>query len=353
MRLTLLILSTAVSVYTFSSCATGGKKKSSKEVQSSSYSSKRSGRKASSSGGNRIAVSGNERPFVSSLGNASMTSKEVSKSKARGIADRIERKVKASKNVSADDVMAAMSAKRISGAGYNSVVNTAKRLVGQEVRKNINSELPDVAELELAIAAFQEKRYGMAEYYIIKLRESKLAQLRSAALTLDGLMLYRFRTVRAAVEAWRAALKEDASNQAARLNLAVLAIEHGDSKNAVRNLSGTEQDWFVSGLLASAEKLQLKGKRAQDLCRKALGSQPKNRMLLYNCGLVDYQVANDFNGANDKLGKANSMSGGSPELGDKIIRALRDVKNARAAAAKAVKAPAKSSKGTKKKGPSK
>lgn len=308
------------------SCFTGGKKKS--EPESNTASSGRSARAKSRGEDNRseISVSGTVKDFTNSLSNSPQSSKNIDKGKAKAIASKLERQVKVSKKIDSADVLALMSAKRLSGDDSREVISSAKRLVGQEMKKDINRKLPEIGQLEIALAAFQSRQYGMADYYIIQLLDSKSPPIKSAALNLDGLMKYRFNTVRQATDLWEAALKVDASNQAARLNLGLTALTFADFKAADRYLSATEQDWFVMGNLAVAEKLALKGKRAQELCNNALKREDKNRVLLYNCAVADFQVASDYKGALEKLNKANALSGGGAALSDKIVNAIRNVK---------------------------
>jgi hypothetical protein len=330
MKVTILILGLAISI---ASCATGGKKKSGSSLSSSSSSSSKEKRSRAPDNRREISVTGSVKPFTNSLSNSPASSKRVDKGKARSLASKLERQVKVSKKVEAMDVLALMAAKRLAGENSRSVIGSAKRLVGQEMRKDINRKLPDIGQLEIALASFQSGQYGMAEYYIIQLLESKSPPIRSAALNLNGLMKYKFSTLRNATDLWEAALKADASNQAARLNLALVALSYADFKTAKRLLAATEQDWFVMGNQAVAEKLALNGKQAQGLCNNALRKESKNRSLLFNCAVADFQVANDYKGAMDKLQKANSMSGGGADLSDKIVKAIRIVKGKMAQAA--------------------
>jgi tetratricopeptide (TPR) repeat protein len=289
------------------------------------------GKSSSSDDESNIEVSKSYRNFVNALSNDPLTGKAVARSEVESLVRNLESAVKSDAK-QRENHMALIAAKRIAGQSYSSVADAASRLADQEMKKNIDRQIPVIAKLELALAALKAREITMAEHWLSGILESKVPSIKAAGYTLQGIIEYNDGRVPEAVNSWLLARKEVDKYQAATLNLAVVSLKFGAYKFADQMLKDLNDDWLVMIGKATVARMDGNAKPASDLCDRAL-RQDANRLSLYNCAVVEFQGNNDYSKALKLLSDASSKRGGGAAL-DKQINQLSEKVRREGAAAK-------------------
>ncbi len=264
--------------------------------------------------------------FNVSLSNEILSGRSIDRSDAEGLVRNLEATVKSEPNRA--NYLALLSAKRISGQSYQSIIDSAGRLADVEMRKDIDRSIPSIAKLEIAISAVRAKNFSMAEHFLPNLLESKVPDVKAGAYTLVGIMNYMDGKVPEAVESWMRARKEKDRYQAATYNLAVVSLKFGAHKFADAMLKDLDENWLVLTAKASVDRLSNNGKGASDTCQRALDAR-KNRLTLFNCALVEYQPNENLEKAKQMLGEASSQRGGGAALDKKIFAMVDKISKSR------------------------
>ncbi len=320
MQLQLKIFMTALLL--LESCTSGKGSKSAQEPVSDSG-------KASSSAPDDDSNIDVDKDFVQlnvSLSNEVLSGRSIDRSDAEGLVRSLEATVKSEPNRA--NYLALLSAKRLSGQSYQSIIDSAGRLADVEMRKDIDRSIPSIAKLEIAISAVRAKNFSMAEHFLPNLLESKVADVKAGAYTLVGIMNYMDGKVPEAVESWMRARKEKERYQAATYNLAVISLKFAAYKFADAMIKDLDDNWLVLTGKASIDRLSNNGKGASDNCRRALDAR-KNRLALFNCALVEYQPNENFEKAKQMLGEASSQRGGGAALDKKIFAMVEKISKSR------------------------
>src|SRR6478609_1290627 len=142
---------------------------------------KRDGKKASAAN-DELYVSSNYQTLTYSLSNNSLTSRTINVGRAKDLASDLEGRLASPSAKDRKDMIALMAAKRLAGEGVGPVFQIAKKLMVVEMRDDIRHEMPEVAQLELALASIHSRQFPMADHWIDKLLNSKNDKTKAAAI---------------------------------------------------------------------------------------------------------------------------------------------------------------------------
>ncbi|HYX38985.1 MAG TPA: hypothetical protein VE954_38265 [Oligoflexus sp.] len=303
--------------------------------------------KKAQSGNDDLYVSSNYQTLTYSLSNNSLTSKTINLGKAKDLASDLEGKLASPTIKDRKDLIALMAAKRLAGEGVGPVFLVAKKLMVVEMKEDIRHEMPEVAQLELALASIHSRQFPMAEHWIEKLMNSKNEKTKAAALTARGMIAMTDGRLPEAVALWNEALNLRKDYEPARLNIGFTALRYGDHKTAKAMLAGLPEDFFVGTGLVQSERLADNPKEAAQYCASVLEKKKNYKPALFSCALNEYQGLGNLQKARAELEEIAKTDGGPSSLDErayliigKIEKEQREqqAKERAAAAAKAQQA---------------
>ncbi len=304
------------------------------------------GKKASAASDD-LYVSSNYQTLTYSLSNNSLTSKTINVGKAKDLASDLEGKLASPTVKDRKDMIALMAAKRLAGEGVGPVFQVAKKLMVVEMKEDIRHEMPEVAQLELALASIHSRQFPMAEHWIGKLLNSKNEKTKAAALTAQGMIAMIDGRLPEAVSLWNDAINLRKDYEPARLNIGFTALRYGDYKTAKAMLSGLPDDFFVTTGMIQIERLADNPKDAAQLCASVLEKRKNYKPALFSCALNEYQGLGNLQKARTELEEIAKTDGGPTSIDEraylvigKLEKELREqqAKERAAAAAKAQQA---------------
>ncbi|MBC7530422.1 MAG: hypothetical protein H7318_02525 [Oligoflexus sp.] len=304
------------------SCATTDKKGGKADSSSSSKDDDDKDDKKDGDKGDEAYVSSGFSTFTYSLTNNGLTSFTVNSSKAKGMADDLDGKLKNPTSKDRKEFIALMAAKRLAGEGVLPVFQVAKRLMVVEMKDNIKKNMPEVAMLELALASIHSKQIPMAEHWIGKLLQSKNPKTKAAALNAQGMIALLDNRLPEAVAFWNDALKAKSDYEPSRLNIAFTALRYGDVKTAKAMFQGVNQDWFVQTGMMQVERLSDNASEAASLCKSILEKKPNYKPALFSCALNEYQGLGNLAKARTDLEHVAKSGGGPSSIDEKTFLVL-------------------------------
>ena len=273
-----------------------------------------------------VSVSATRKNFVQSFANNPMTSHTVNKSKADQVAAKLESGMQGSKEKDKRGLEGLVSARRLAGKPLDEVINTAKHIAEIEMRRSVDKDISDDLKLEIAIAAMQNGKYALADFYLDQLvSKSKDASAKAGALNALGVIATRQDRIPEAVSLFKEALKVNSGYKAAKLNLGFLALGGGDFSLAKRMLSDMQGDWFVDSGLLIVARLENDSSRTDSLCAKVLGKKPDHKPTLFNCGVFEWQNKRNAEKAKEYLTKSVKVQGGQGSWDEKAYRLIGNI----------------------------
>ncbi len=310
-------------------CSTGEKKEAHEATGGGSDSG------SGGANGDSNLVSGERHLLVNSLSNNGFTSQTVNRAKAAGLSTSLS----ANKSRDAQTNYGIIVANRIAGKPPNDSFDEARSMVDRMLAKNPDAELPEIVQLELALAALHVNKLALAEFYLEKLTKSKTPRIAASAINALGVVAIRMDRIPEAVATFKEALAIDKDYRPALLNIGFLALQGGDASTAKRALGGMQDDWAVDGGLISVERLEGDSDKAEQRCERVLSKHPRHKPTLINCGINAYQGRKDYKKARDYLNRALAVQGGSALWDEKSGRLLGvvDAEEARAGQMKAAR----------------
>lgn len=273
--------------------------------------------KKNQSGNDELYVSSNYQTLTYSLSNNSLTSKTINIGRAKDLASDLEGKLGAPSIKDRKDMIALMAAKRLAGEGVGPVFQVAKKLMVLEMREDIRHEMPEVAQLELALASIHSRQFPMAEHWIDKLMNSKNDKTKAAAITARGMIAMIDGRLPEAVSIWNEALNVRKDYEPARLNIGFTALRYGDYKTARQMLSGIPDDFFVSTGQIQIERLADNPKEAAQLCATVLEKKKNYKPAIFSCALNDYQGLGNLAKARAGLEEVVKTDGGPTTIDER------------------------------------
>jgi hypothetical protein len=273
--------------------------------------------KKSQSGNDDLYVSSNYQTLTYSLSNNSLTSKTINTGRAKDLASDLEGKLASPSVKDRKDMIALMAAKRLAGEGVGPVFQVAKKLMVVEMKEDIRHEMPEVAQLELALASIHSRQFPMAEHWISKLMSSRNEKTKAAALTARGMIAMIDGRLPEAVALWNEAINLRKDYEPARLNIGFTALRYGDHKTAKAMLSGLSDDFFVTTAMIQAERLADNPKEAAQLCASVLEKKRNYKPALFSCALNEYQGLGNLAKARAELEEIAKTDGGPTAIDER------------------------------------
>jgi predicted Zn-dependent protease len=271
----------------------------------------------SQSGNDDLYVSSNYQTLTYSLSNNSLTSKTINVSRAKDLAGDLEGKLSSPSVKDRKDLIALMAAKRLAGEGVGPVFQVAKKLMVVEMKEDIRHEMPEVAQLELALASIHSRQFPMAEHWINKLMSSRNEKTKAAALTARGMIAMIDGRLPEAVAFWNDAIGLRKDYEPARLNIGFTALRYGDYKTAKAMLSGLPNDFFVTTGMIQIERLADNPKDAAQLCAAVLKDKRNYKPALFSCALNEYQGLGNLAKARNELEEIAKTDGGPSTIDER------------------------------------
>jgi tetratricopeptide (TPR) repeat protein len=281
------------------------------------------------------SLSGERRFLTNSLTNNGLTSKAVDRAKAAEFGAQHG----PGKSKDINSLAASVAAHRLAGHSTNEAMADARAIADLEIAKNIDREIPELVQLELALTGVQSGKLTFAEFWLDKLIKSKNANIKASALNAKGVVAVKVERIPEAMVFFKEALAASADYKPALLNIGFLALQGGDAGTARKALGGMQDDWYVQSGLISVLRLEGDADKADALCDAILGQRPKHKPTLINCGINAWQGKRDFKKGRDYLNKALAVAGGMAvwdEKSGKLLGAI-DADEARVTQSKALK----------------
>lgn len=300
-------------------CQTTSERSSSGSSSSSSSSSSSRERGGSD---DDVDIGRSFRSFTYSLSNDPQSSKNYDRGKASSIAGKLKSSLKNPTEKDREELIALMITARFAGAGLDDVVSIASKLVAIEIKKDVKRDIPELAKIELALAAIQSKKMAYAEYFINQLRQSKSNTIKAYSYSMEGIIALLDDRLPEAVRAWQDALRADKDHEPALINLGLTALKYGDVKTGLRMLGSQERDYAVGAALVTAERLQGKFDDARKRCESLLRRHEDYKPLLYNCALNEQQGYKNFDKAREYLKKFRNVKSDGGRYNEKAERIL-------------------------------
>lgn len=222
---------------------------------------------------------------------------------------------------------ALISAKRLSKASAGSLLETARRLVMEQARKGGTRDISEDARLELALGFLAAKDYAMAIHFLNEISASKSARIKAAVLNTFGVLDLILDRTPEAVEYWKKSLAVDPSYRPAAYNLGFIAMKYGDIKTGRARLIANNDDWFAEAGIFVADRNA--GSTSLDgRCTRLLEKQADHPMIVFNCGLYQYQNKGNFKEAKELLEKSKGLKGGEPSWDSSAGRLIAEMNRA-------------------------
>ena len=216
-----------------------------------------------------------------------------------------------------EKLIALMASSRLSGKKFNEIMSIAKRLVSIKIRKNIDSDIPDILYLELALSAYQHNKYTMAEFFLQNPLRSKNSLIVASGLTLMGIIVSNEGKYSEAMSYWEQALKARPNFKAAELNRGFMGLRFGDYNMAVNSLRKFKEEWYPMSGLIVAERLAGNGAKAKEYCDEFLKKKNDYKPAIFSCALNDYQGLGKLSEAKERLRKLGKNSDGNSGFDEK------------------------------------
>ncbi len=260
------------------------------------------------SDGESLNVSSNYTTHTMSASNRTSSGKTVNRKKALNAVKQITKSITKNDKRAIQKLSGLIAAQRLANISFGGIEKTAKALMGQVLAKSLKNKIPEAVALNLALVAFSQGKYHQCNYYLLPLLGSKKKKIKAGALTIRGMMFSRVNRTMEAAEAYRLALKADSGYTAAKLNLGFISVRNGAFREGARYLSGTQQTWQTLMGRSIAARMLGKPSEAEDYCKAAIKKSPKNKQLMYNCAVGEFQSAGNYKTTKAKLETALKVS---------------------------------------------
>jgi tetratricopeptide (TPR) repeat protein len=168
-----------------------------------------------------------------------------------------------------------------------------------------------LAILELIRDAISQQKLDLAAYYLTKIESEKSPGIRSELTTAKGVISYLRGDFDSAIKLWYEAIRLDADNSAARINLGYLILRTGNANAVRRILEPIKDNWLATSGLVVAYRLLNQNKLAEDACKTLQKHKPNYEAGAVNCSLFFSQNMRDPKNAAALLDRVVKNSGRS------------------------------------------
>ncbi len=317
-------------------CATTSENSGDRKSKRSSFDSEERSLEVGSAGGE----------FVFSRSGANQNPYKINRANAATYAANISRQVAGAQGSAKIARLAAvLEGKALSSAPMNELLGISRTIMAEAMRKDVKTAVPDRVKLSLAMGAYLQRNFPLAEFYLDGLDGSKNAKVLSYRDGFRGMIALASKQVPESLRFFMEAVKKHAGNTAAKLNLGFLNLKFGNFRQAQRYLSSVPSSWYTSHGLSLAEFLGGNTKSGIAKCLETKRLNPRSKMIQFNCALMQYAVSENPVTAKAEL-EAAIRTPGSPAMDEVMYRYLekieRDISDKqRKASIERVKAAAK------------
>ena len=144
-----------------------------------------------------------------------LTSKGVSRNKAKSLITQLNTQLTNTKK-DVKPLATIVSLQNVGRDGYDNALERAKQLQGELIKIDIKKDIPEYTNVELALSALQEKKYGAVEYFLGRANDSKNPIVKASIKNIRGVMAYDDGKLPEAADFWAKALADDSEYEAAK-----------------------------------------------------------------------------------------------------------------------------------------
>ena len=188
----------------------------------------------------------------------------------------------------AEQLYKLIRATRLAGRPSAELNDYAQRLMSLKT-EDVHGGWVPLTTLELARDAVAHQKIDLASYYLAKIQADKNPSIQTELSLLQGVIAYLRRDYDLAIKDWNNALKIDANNRAARINLAFLILRTGNAPAVKKLLEPIKDHWLALSGLIVAYRLQNQNKSAEESCHKLQEIRQDYGQGLVNCALLASQ----------------------------------------------------------------
>jgi tetratricopeptide (TPR) repeat protein len=271
------------------------------------------------------STSGNNRFVTTSLSNNSLTFHTIDRVKAEEMIAQLQSSSKTARDKR--ELEALIAAQWLGGQPPEELIGTARKLVEQEMKQNVERDISVEAKLNIGLAALRARKYSMAEYFFERVRESKSARHKAAATTAIGIIAMMEGRIPEAVAFWNQALKEFPDFEPAKFNIGFTTLRFGDYKTAGRMLGSIENNVYAQVGMISVNRLAQNADGAEKVCDRVLKEKPNHKPALFNCALVAYQLKQDHAKAKTMLTRMVKIQSSDTKYDEEAYKLVTAIEN--------------------------
>jgi|GEM_PF-6528275 len=276
-------------------------------------------------GDRSISVAGGGGEFVFSRSGSNQNPYRIKRSAAATYAVQTSRQVQAAQGSSKLAKLAAvLEGKALSSSPMSELLSVSRTIMAEAMRKDVKTAVPDRVKLTLAMGAYIQRNFPMAEFYLDGLDGSKNAKVLSYRDSFRGMIALGSKQIPESMRFFKDAVKKHSGNTAAKLNLGFLNLKFGNFNAAEKYLRDVPKNWFTLHGLSLAEFLSGDKKSGLSKCIATQKQNPRSKMIRFNCALMQYTVSNNPLSAKAEL-EAAIRTPGSPVMDEVMYRYLEKI----------------------------
>lgn len=224
-----------------------------------------------------------------------------------------------------DVLLDALTATRLGGGDSNDILQHARSLMAQRITQ-AQKDLPELAKLEIGLAAIQARNLARAKIFLDPLlAKTKNPRIKASIYNGYGIAALQINQTTDGAKFFKQALEASPNYVPALFNLGFLSLKFGHYRKAQKYLSSLQNDWYGRVGLVTADRLSNRNSKVQDLCRSLSRSQARNKIVLFNCGLFYLQNLKDMKAARSLIEKATQQPGGESHWDETAFKVLEKV----------------------------
>ena len=219
----------------------------------------------------------------------------------------------------------ALTATRLGGGDINDILEHARSLMLKRISRS-QKDLPELAKLEIGLAAIQAKNLARAKIFLDPLLSStKNPRIKASILNGYGIAALQLGQTTDGAKFFKRSLQASANYAPALFNLGFLALKFGHYRKAQKYLSSLQNDWYARTGLITADRQSKRNSRVTSLCSSLSKSKPRNKVVLFNCGLFYLQNLKDRSKARSFIERATQQPGGEASWDETAFKVLEKI----------------------------
>ena len=244
--------------------------------------------------------------IMNSLSNNPLTSGAIPRSKAVDFAMSVRDNEQASEATR----ISGLSAARLGGVDFHEMLDHARPIMSTRIAKS-KLDLPELAQLEMGLAAIQGRNYARAKIYLDPLLgTTRNPRIKAAIHNAYGVMALQTQQTSEAAKSFKAAIKASSSFTPAQMNMGMLALKYGHYSEAQSYLSRLQDNWYAQSGFITSDRQLARNSRVSSLCSRLTRQKSSHKMILFNCGLFYFENLGNKEKARSLIEKATQQAGG-------------------------------------------